>query len=775
MYLRTVGFRRVAEQEYQEMDPDTKSIFDAYAEGVNAYIGGKAPSRLGIEYTLLKLQGVPAVVEPWVPADSITWSKLMAQDLSTNMRRELYEIDIIQKVGLARARDFFGTYRFGEMPVIVSDSELPQTLLRPGARTGVGALSGQRDARAAQALLAPLAPRAAARLDPDLSAALQGLATHIVGGVSLGAPLALGDAPGLGSNNWVISGSRTASGKPILANDPHLGIQMPSIWYEVDLYCSAQEQQPGKNAGGPFHVRGFSFASLPGVIIGHNDRIAWGVTNLFPDVQDLYMEKINPENPNQYEVNGHWVNMTIHREEIRVSHQEEPTVILARETRHGPVITDSGGFSSYQGFTMNPSGTFPMSLDLRVLSLKWTALQPAASLRSVLLLDKARNFEEFRDALRSWNVPAQNFVYADVDGNIGYQAPGLIPIRSKGDGTVPSPGWTDDYEWKGFIPFDDLPRSYNPPKGYIVSANNPLTSPAYRYFIGDDFDRGYRARRIAELIEGARARITVTDVEAIQADTLNIFAREIIPFLKPLTLDGDAARGRDILSAWDMRMDTGSAGAAVFGYFWQALVELVYKEKFPAAMWNADVLLDDNSRLMNSVTELLEDPRAPFWDRPRTDEVRETRDEILGMALQRGMKAGIRALGKDPGLWRWGKVHTALFRNQTFGKSGISLVEKIFNRGPVPVGGGMQQVVSSDWRPDKPFEANLISSMRQIVDLSSLSSSVFMNATGQSGHVGAGHYSDMIAPWRLVKYHPSFWDETDLRKAGVERLVLQPQ
>ena len=308
-----------------------------------------------------------------------------------------------------------------------------------------------------------------------------------------------------------------------------------------------------------------------------------------------------------------------------------------------------------------------------------------------------------------------------------------------------------------------------------MSANNPVTSPSYRYFIGDDFDRGYRARRIAELIEGARARITVADVEAIQADTLNVFAREIIPFLKPLALDGDAARGRDMLSAWDMRMDAGSAGAAVFGYFWQALVELVFKDKFPAAMWNADVLLDDNSRLLNSVTELLEDPRAPFWDRPGTVDVRETRDEILAVALQRAMKAGSIALGKDARLWRWGKVHTALFRNQSFGKSGIALVEKIFNRGPVPVGGGMQQVVSSDWRPDKPFDVNLISSMRQIVDLSNLSSSVFMNATGQSGHVGAGHYSDMITPWRLVKYHPAYWDEADLRKAGSERLVLRPR
>jgi penicillin amidase len=177
---------------------------------------------------------------------------------------------------------------------------------------------------------------------------------------------------------------------------------------------------------------------------------------------------------------------------------------------------------------------------------------------------------------------------------------------------------------------------------------------------------------------------------------------------------------------------------------------------------------------MNTITQLLDDPRAPFWDSPLTPDVRETRDDVLARALQRGMKAGMKALGKDPARWKWGRVHTALFRNQTFGKSGISLVERIFNRGPVPVGGGMQQVVSSDWRPDKPFDTYLISSMRQVLDLASLSSSRVMNATGQSGHVGNGHYSDMIKPWSLVQYHDTCWDDADLRKAGFQRLLMKP-
>lgn len=494
----------------------------------------------------------------------------------------------------------------------------------------------------------------------------------------------------------------------------------------------------------------------------------------FPEGQDVYIERINPENPNQYEVNGTWMDMEVAAESIRVLHRDDPTRILVRKTRHGPVITDTRGYAGFKGFTLSPQTPFPKGLGLTALSLKWTALQPNFTFRSIVLLDKARNFDEFRGALRYFDVPSQNFVYADMDGNIGYQAPGLIPIRSRGNGTVPSPGWTDDFEWKGFIPFDNLPSSYNPPKGYIVSANNAVTSPRYRYYIGDDYDLGYRARRIAEMIEGARGKISVGEVKAMQADTLNLSAREVIPYLKALPLQGEAARGRDILLNWDMRMDAQSAGAAVYAYFWQALMEDLIRDKVPETAWSVNTALDTNSRLMNTVAELLPDPVAPFWDDPLTPDVKETRDEVLAAAMQKGLWEGTKTLGKDLATWRWGIVHGAIFRNQTFGKSGIGMIERIFNRGPVPVGGGMQQVVSSDWSVDKPFDVHLISSMRQVVDLANLDSSELINATGESGHVGNGHYADMIRPWAEVRYRPEYWSDSALKAAGSERLMLRP-
>jgi penicillin G amidase len=750
VYIRTVGFRRAAEQDYAAMDPETRKAIEAYADGVNAYTLTRSPQRVSIEFRLLSLQGVPVTIEPWVPQDSITWLKLMAQDLGGNMRRELYSANVIQKIGVSLTKDFYGGFRWGEMPVTVSDNELPRTLVRESAGEAPGSVTS--------ALLPA---------NPDQLSALAGVPTRLAGGFGAGTPLVLGSGSGLGTNCWAIAGSRTLSGKPILADDTHLAIQMPSIWYEVDLACPAA-------AGGRFHVRGFSFAGVPGVVIGQNERIAWGVSNLNPDVEDLYIEKVNPENPNQYEVNGHWVDMKIHREQIRVFKEDEPVVVLARETRHGPIITDEGAFERYRGFAVNPHGEFPATLELKALSLRWTALQANATFRAILMLDHASSFAEFREALRYWDIPSQNFVYADVQGNIGYQAPGLIPIRAKGDGTLPSPGWTNDYEWKGFLPFDELPWSCNPPKGFIVSANNPVTSPSYRHFLSADFDYGYRARRIVEMIEGAKGRISPSDVQVMQADTLNLSAREVIPYLASLALKGDAARARDLLLRWDMRMDPQSAGAAVYACFWQSLLEELFKDKLTSSLWDSDSNLV-NSQFMNTVYLLLKHPHHLMWDKPTTPDVREGRDDVLSLAMERAARRGIRLLGPDIDAWRWGRLHQAVFRNQSFGRSGIGLIEKIFNRGPVPTGGGMQQVVSSDWRADKPFETYWISAMRQIVDLSHPASSVSMHTTGQSGHVGSRHYDDMIESWRQVRHHPIFWDEASLQSSRPERLLLLPR
>jgi penicillin amidase len=278
-----------------------------------------------------------------------------------------------------------------------------------------------------------------------------------------------GGFEGIGSNSWVISGDLTDTGMPLLANDPHLGVQMPSIWYEVGLHCV--EFGPECQVD----VTGFSFAGTPGVVIGHNDRIAWGLTNVGPDVMDLYIEKINPENPDQYEYQGKWVDMDVITEDIQVAGGDivEQTVRL---TRHGPIITDVYGLGEFA----DESGIdIP---DNFALAVRWTALEPSCVFCAIWKFNKAQNWDEFRTAASGFAVPSQNLVYADIEGNIGYQTPGNIPIRSEGhDGMLPVPGWTGEYEWQGYIPFDELPFVYNPPEGFIVTANNAVVGPEYPY------------------------------------------------------------------------------------------------------------------------------------------------------------------------------------------------------------------------------------------------------------------------------------------------------
>jgi penicillin amidase len=513
-------------------------------------------------------------------------------------------------------------------------------------------------------------------------------------------------------------------------------------------------------------VRGYSFAGAPGVIIGHNDRIAWGLTNVNPDVQDLYIERLNPEDINQYEVNGEWVDMEMVYEEIAVQGRDEPVVLPVRETRHGPIITDLGGFADYAH--VGSTGENPV---ITALALRWTALEPNQTFRAVLLLDKAQTYDDFREALRYFDSPSQNIIYADVEGNIGYQMPGIVPIRANGDGSLPVPGWTDDYEWVDFIPYDELPRAFNPEKGYIATANQPVVDEAYPYLIlyEPDFDQGYRARRIVEMLEADTDGISIEDIQAIQGDNLDGFAPELIPYLEDIPLDSpELEAARDCLLAWDGQMHMDSPEAALYGYFWVALIESTFQDELPGYLSP-----DDGSSTRTIFHNLLQDPGNPWWDDITTGET-ETRDDILARALEEGYAAGVAALGDNLDDWRWGEVHTALFANQTFGQSGIGLIEGIFNRGPVAVGGGSGSVDATGWGLADPFRVTDLPSMRQIIDLGDLSSSLMMHTTGQSGHPGHCHYDDFIDSWRLIDYHPTLWLRADVEATSRGHLTLMP-
>jgi penicillin amidase len=706
-FIRTVGWHRTAANELNRLDPAVHAVLEAYAEGVNAYVTSHR-GRLGLEFTLLGMTGVSFEPELWRPIDTLTWAKVMAWDLSGNMGDELLRAHLVARLG-DTALDILAPPYPSEHPVIVPE------------------------------------PVNQATLDAVPQALFD---THL-----------LGAGEGLGSNSWVVSGGRTETGMPLLADDPHLGIQMPSIWYEAGLHCDPV------GAECPYNVVGASFPGAPGIIIGHNEHIAWGVTNLGPDVQDLFIERVNPENPNQYAFRGQWRDMEIIREEILVAGLDDPVVVEVRSTHHGPIINDVvGGTEEKWTFGWQP------------LALSWTALQPGTLVVSVLLLDQAHDWESFREALSYWDVPSQNFVYADVEGNIGYQAPGRIPIRATGDGTLPVPGWTGRYEWVDTIPFDELPRAFNPPEGYLVTANNAVVGPDYPYLLTVDWSPGYRAQRIVDLIESDPA-LSVADIQAMHGDSHPVWADYVLPYVRPLpsttwqltpSEEARLTEALEILRTWDGRADRESPGAALFEAFRLHLIDRTFEDEL-----GGQLLGRARGSVSVALPDLLADEASHWFDDVDTPE-RETRDEIVLEALMAAIDELTQTLGQDMGRWRWGDLHTATFENQSLGRCGTELIESIFNRGPVAVDGTIATINNTAYSINQPYEVAVVPSYRQIVDLGDLTRSLSMHTTGQSGHPFHRHYDDMIDPWRNIDYHPMLWARADMEADAEGILVLRP-
>jgi penicillin amidase len=507
----------------------------------------------------------------------------------------------------------------------------------------------------------------------------------------------------------------------------------------------------------PYDVAGFSFAGVPGVIIGHNANIAWGVTNLGPDVQDLFIEKINPDNLLQYEVNGEWVDMDVRDETIEVA-GGDPVPIQVRTTRHGPII--SGAYGSLDDFDSGGVDT----PDPYGVALRWTALDTNPGIVAAFLhLDTAADWDDFREALRTFTVPAQNFIYADVEGNIGYQAPGAIPIRANGDGTLPVPGWTDEYEWTGFIPFDDLPRSYNPESGYIVTANNAVVDGSYYpYWITYDWGFGYRARRIVDLV-GSNAPIGLDEMASIQFDSYDLSAERIVPYLAALDSPINA-----VLASWDYGNQADSAGAAAYNAVWSRILEFTFRDDLPEDYWPGG-----GGRWFSVVGDMLEDPDDPFWDDAATTGV-EDRDAILQRSLDAAYADLTEWFGEDPAGWKWGELHLSTFRNPTLGESGIGVIEDRFNRGPFETSGGDALVNATGWTATEGFETDWLPSMRMLVDMADLSRSRSTHTTGQSGHTDHPHYDDMIPLWLNGEYSPMNWTTEQVEADAETTQILNP-
>ena len=734
VFLRALGWRQLAEQEYQFLEPELKSMLEAYSQGVNAYLNDHHGTELSLEYGILKILNPNYEPEAWTPVNTLTWAKSMAWDLGGNMSNEIDRAILLKTLTIEKVNELYPMYSTNH-PVIVPT--IGENVLQDQSTTKIAYFD-----------------------TPDV------LLNNISANISSLTALLGPNGADIGSNNWVVSGSLTDTGKPLLANDPHLSIQMPSIWYQLGLHC-----QP-KNEACPYDVSGFSFAGVPGVVIGHNDHIAWGVTNVAPDVQDLFIEKINPENPNQYEYLGEWVDMDMRKEIILVA-GKDPVEIIVRSTKHGPIISDSYGPLKQQVETPEDSFTQKSGIVLPTeyaIALSWPALEPMKLFNAIWGFDRAQNWDEFRTAAQDFVAPAQNLVYADVEGNIGYQMPGNIPIRKSGDGRLPVPGWTGEYDWQGYIPFEQLPYSFNPKSGFIASANNQVNPWDYPNLITTDWDYGFRAERIVSLLTSAAGPIDIAFFEKIQSDNYDASAAILVPLLLKTELDdANLDQIRSILKGWDYQDGMDSAPAALYATFWKNFLANTFGDDLPLDMQPAG-----SSRWFEVVSNMASQSDSHWWDSQLTTEKVETREDIIRLSFGQAVSEIQSALGKDPTKWRWGDLHTATFKNQTLGNSGIAPIEMLFNRGPFQTSGGGSIVNATGWNATKGYELTSLPSLRMIVDLSDMRNSVTVHPTGQSGHAYNPNYIDMADLWRNFQYYPMLWVEQDIINNSIGHLVLTP-
>jgi penicillin amidase len=747
-FIRVLGWRHVAEQEWELLADETRAMFEAYADGVNAYLDGRAPGELSLEYAVLGLQRPGYEPEPWSPVDSVAWLKAMAWDLAGNHRSEIERVALTETLSVDRIEQLWPAFPYEDrapiLPQLGGATAPDEPRIGEPATTPDAATEGAPAQVVGEVLDERSAALSEARpLLRNLGAALAALPNLI------GPPGA-----GLGSNSVVVSGDMTVTGQPLLANDPHLGPALPSIWHQMALHCRSVSDAC------PYAVQGTTFSGMPGVVIGHNDRIAWGFTNLSPDVSDLVLERLVPGG---YEHRGGTLPLEQRTETIRVAGGDDVQVTI-RVSGHGPLVSDVAE-EMQETAARAPAAAGEPEL---AVALRWTALRPGRTADAILAVNRARSWDEFRDAAALFDVPAQNIVYADVDGNIGYQTPGWIPRRADDDdGRWPVPGWTGAHDWLGRVPFDELPSVLNPEEGFIVTANQPVVYPEVGPFISADQAYGWRSQRLRELMAD-RDSVAHEDLARMMMDTHNGIAETLVPLLVDVEVPAEVRDAQLLLAEWDLQQSANSAAGAYFAGVWRHVLLRTFADELPEG-----TEIDGGGRWMEVLRHLAADPDASWWNDLDTGQ-REGRDDMLRAAMIAAHAELSERLGDDPSAWRWGDVHVLDMRHSTLGASGVPPVERLFNREPVQVGGGGAILNANAWKPTNGYQVDWVPSMRIISDPSNWDASRWINLTGNSGHAFSPHYTDQAERWSSGDTIPMRWSDEAVRAAATDHLVLTP-
>jgi len=661
-FARLLRYRGDMEAEWKSYAPDARPIIESFVAGVNAWIA-ETGDRLPIEFRLAGYRP-----EAWTPEVCLT--RMAGYVMTRNAPMEVLRAQLAHQYGVKFVDEWI-------------EADPPRRLEIPPGLDLAG-------------------------IEPRILAAAN----------AAGGPVSFN--PSDGSNNWVVDGSMTASGKPLLANDPHRTIALPSLRYLVHL------------VGPGWNVIGAGEPTLPGVAAGHNERVAFGFTIVGIDQQDIYVEELNPANPNEYRYRGRWEKMRIEREQIRVKGEAQPREVELKFTIHGPVIHEEAGRH-------------------RAYALRWVGSEPGtAGYLASLTLNRVRNWPEFLKAMERWKVPSENLIYADVEGNIGWVAAGLTPIRRNWSGMIPVPGASGEYEWEGFLPVSELPQSFNPARHYIATANHNILPQGYTKQLGYEWANPIRYQRIDEVLRRPGVKYTVADFERLQHDEMSLPARQLIEVLKASRIeDPELQPYLRLLREWDGQLGRDSGAAALFEIWLTRLPEAVFRRRVSAEQWSQIA-----SRLpIERVIAALKGGQETA---------------AIAQSLTTAVSEARRRLGDDVSLWRWGRLHRAPFNHPL---ANDEARRELLNLPDIERGGDGNTVNNTS---GANFRQTHGASFREILDVSDWDRSVATNAPGQSGQPGSRHYDDLLKLWAKGQYFPLLYSRQRVEASAKQRLLLQP-
>jgi penicillin G amidase len=695
-FIRTLGIRNAARRQYESMPANTKLALEAYCNGINA---GFADLGWALPPEFFLTGSKPAI---WTPIDSVSWSIIFALDLGGNWSKEFQRLEMSQRLSTEQIWDVLPPY-LGDPPL-----------------TSIDFANMYRQ----QGIFPHTETKQSAQSNAEIFAWLPQ------------------NIEGKGSNNWVISGTKTLSGKPILANDPHLGLSAPAPWYFAHL--KAKE----------LNVIGGTVPGMPGVVLGHTDKLSWGMTNTDPDVQDLYIEAIDPKNPVNYKIPTGYEAFKVRRESILVK-GHEPVNFIVRETRHGPVISDA-----------LPEAGQVIDTNQYVLALRWTALDPAnQSIRALIDINRASTLEEFRAALEHFYAPMQNIVMADTDGHIAYQAAGVAPRRVKGQGMMgvaPTFGWLAENDWKDYLRFDELPHYFGSDKPWVVTANHKVEDDSLPFTLTGDWTNPYRANRIEELLK--KGPHSVESEMVNQNDTLSLAAKPLITVLQhssathPLT-----QQAQKILQNFDGNMQANGAAPLIFNSWVDQFTRAVFMHKLGPSF---DRIYQTRG-LRPALLNIVQNKKETWCDQPGTPTV-ETCQDLSNIALEKALTYLSQRYGNDMSLWHWGEAHVATGGHRPFGQ--VPILAKLFNTNIASAGDGDTVNVGkmSFKNTTEPYSSDVAPGLRAIYDMADVDQSIFIGFGGQSGWVQSKRYREYMDLWAHENYLPLTLHPTEFKPYKIE-------